>query len=175
VGMDYPVTCACGRTHRVSSGAAGTRLVCGCGRQVEVPSLHALRTQAGELTVSVELLLGALLRDGHFPEEKDCLRCGIPTTDICYALVVCERPEVRSKYDWSLSLVGLLFGHLVFSRRGEDRERGRNVSFRLPLRVCSDCTSRLRHPALVEAMRQVPLYGQLLEKYPQAEVSLERK
>src|SRR5262245_46347037 len=91
VESGYLVTCECGQAHRVSAGAAGTIFACNCGRQVEAPSLYALRRSAGEPTVSAELEIRALLQDGRLPEESMCLRCGTETADVGYALVVCER------------------------------------------------------------------------------------
>jgi hypothetical protein len=65
--MEYPVVCECGHTLRVTAGSAGSRLECQCGRVVDVPALHQLRGAAGEVDVSPELMVEALLRDGSLP------------------------------------------------------------------------------------------------------------
>jgi hypothetical protein len=170
----YPVHCACGCTHRVSAGAAGTLIACGCGRQLQVPTLRALRAAAGEPVASPEIEIRARLQDGQLPEERECVCCGVATDDVRHVGVVCERSEVSSKTDWNLRLLPLLAGWLVFTRSREVRERGRDISFQLPLRVCDLCARRLRGRRLVEAMRRVPAYTRLFEKYPHAEVTLER-
>jgi hypothetical protein len=125
--------------------------------------------------VSAELEIRALLQDGLLPEERECLRCGIVTPDVCRVLVVCERVEVQQPTGWSFQPLWLLLGWVVFSRPREGRERGRDVSFRLPLRVCRECAGQLRRSTLVEVLRQVPVYARLLDKYPHAEVQLERE
>jgi hypothetical protein len=179
--MGYPVTCACGCTHRVSAGAAGTLIACGCGRQVQVPSLRTLRAAAGEPVASPEMEIRARLQDGQLPEERECVCCGVATDDVSHARVVCERSEVSDTRlgdmeSFAIKLISLLLVPIgfFFSRRGEARERGRDISFRLPLRVCDLCARRLRGRRLVEAMRRVPAYTRLFEKYPHAEVMLER-
>jgi len=170
----YLVTCECGQAHNVTAGAAGTHVACGCGRQVAVPSLQALRRSAGEPTVSAELEIRALLQDDRLPEEPTCLRCGAETADVGHALVVCERPEVQGT-EWRFRLPPLLLGWLVWTRSGQAQERGRHVSFRLPLRLCRGCAARLWRSEVVELLRRVPVYGRLLEKYPHADVRLERE
>ena len=169
----YAVTCDCGRTHRVSAGAAGMLLACDCGRQVQVPTLRALRREAGEPVASPEMEIRALLREGTLPQERECLSCGTPTADVGHAEVICERSEV-SDTGWKWRLLPLLFGYLVFTRSGEARERGRDLAFRLPLRLCRDCAGRLRGAALVEVLRRVPVYARLIDKYPDADISLDR-
>ena len=59
--MKYEVRCECGKAHRVAGTDAGTSLRCPCGQTVEVPSLHQLRTAAGEFGVPPELMLSSLL------------------------------------------------------------------------------------------------------------------
>jgi hypothetical protein len=39
----YQLMCGCGRSHAVVSGQAGERLVCACGRKLEIPPLRQLR------------------------------------------------------------------------------------------------------------------------------------
>ncbi len=171
----YPVVCDCGYTHRVSEGSAGALLDCGCGRQVRVPSLRALRRAAGEPVATPEMEIRALLLDGDLPEEPDCLCCGMPTDDVCHAGVVCERSEVVGDTDWKLNLLPLLFGRLVFTRSRQTQDRGHDISFRLPLRICRECVQGLNRRTLVEAMRRVPVYDRLLQSYPHAEITLERR
>jgi hypothetical protein len=47
------------------------------------------------------------------------------------------------------------------------------VKYRLPLRVCPACARELRGTAEIKrALAKVPVYRQLLEKYPRAAVSV---
>jgi hypothetical protein len=48
------------------------------------------------------------------------------------------------------------------------------VRFRLPLRVCRDCTDQLRDAGVLKAtLLEVPVYAELLDKYPGAGLSLD--
>src|SRR5262245_19169169 len=44
--MDFPVQCDCGKQFVATDAMAGTRIPCGCGRQVSVPSLGEIRRQS---------------------------------------------------------------------------------------------------------------------------------
>ena len=171
---EYSVTCGCGRIHQVSGGAAGSVLSCACGNQLEVPSLAVLRRSAGEPVVSPEIEIRFLLQSKELPQEHNCLRCWAETTEISQVLVECERAEVSLSGEWNFSWLAFLFlGHLAFWRSTETKERGRNISFCLPLRLCRDCARQLGRSALIKVMCQVPVYARLLEKYPHAKVSLD--
>ncbi len=172
--MDYSVTCGCGRIIPVGPGSAGMRLECPCRRTVEVPSLHELRLAAGEVAVSADVVIETLLREGRLPEERDCVGCDLPTEDVSYAHVECARAEVR-KPGWTLNPLWLLVGYLVFKREGEVQVRGRDVAYRLPVRVCEGCARGLNNSGIRRLLEQVPLYAQLLAKYPRARVSLARQ
>src|SRR5262249_26516320 len=93
--VDYTISCECGQTHSVSAGAAGTRLSCSCGQQVEVPSLHVLRSRAGEATLGPELLITAAMQGGQLPASRTCIGCSAATSRIAPMWVVCEREEVK--------------------------------------------------------------------------------
>jgi hypothetical protein len=70
--------------------------------------------------------------------------------------------------------VGLLFGLLLalYSRR-EPEESGKDRSFTLPLRMCERCRPALTDvESVTRALRSVPLYRRLLDKYPRAVVTL---
>jgi hypothetical protein len=158
----------------VSGGAAGTRFTCGCGREVAVPSLHVLRKQAGEAVLGPELLIEAALRAGDLPSSPCCARCGEVTPDYAIVSAECERARVRES-GWVIHPLALLFGWLVINRPGPPRVLGRDLIFRLPLRVCDGCFSRLRSRDLRKALAREPLYRQLLDKYPHAGLSLSRE
>jgi hypothetical protein len=145
---------------------------CSCGRTLEVPPLSALRAQAGESVVAVELLLEALLHDGELPEEDACLRCSAPTQAVALVRVDCEKAEIR-KGSWNFDASMLVFGWLRWTRSAEVTVIGRDLSYRLPLRLCPACAARIRRGALRKCLLRVPIYARLLEKYPRAKIQLE--
>jgi transcription elongation factor Elf1 len=174
VATHYRVSCDCGRSHQVSGGDAGSHLPCGCGRTVDVPDLHTLRTSVGEPTISPELAIEMMMRDRQIPGDGTCLCCGAMTADICHVQVECERPEVN-KGGWKLNLLptlaGLLFGFVIWHREWNNEQvRGRHVAFRLPMRTCSACARSLSKTEIGTALRQINVYRQLLDKYPHASI-----
>lgn len=172
----YPVACECGKEHQVTGGQAGSSFPCGCGKVVEVPTLGALKRSVGQSAVSAELEIEHRLADGSLPEERNCVLCGARTPDTLMVSVECERSEVKSNFKW---WYWLLFPFLLFklivifayaTRRVE--RHGRDVSFRLPVRVCKPCQPQMRTAADArDALFQSELYARLLAKYPHAVVS----
>jgi hypothetical protein len=172
----YSVRCGCGKVHSVVTGQAGSRIGCTCGREVEVPSLSVLRREAGESSASPELVIESMLNAGELPQESRCVECHTITNDVAYFSVVCESTELKKPHGgcslasffilWSW--IGLLFGAL--RNEAESRVVGRNVSFRLPLRVCPICKEKSR-TAVKELLCRVPVYAHLLSKYPHATIT----
>jgi hypothetical protein len=179
--MQYQLECECGEKVMVRESAAGATEVCRCGRTLVVPSLHELRRQAGlpEPRLSPEKVVEVLLLARKLPEERHCLLCGDATDASISCRTECARAYVRSgQPPWWVYLLGFLtfgwLGVLVASASAkEDREWGEDRIFSLPLRVCTTCQPRLTGPAeLKAALGRVPVYRRLLEKYPNARVSV---
>ena len=177
--MTYTVTCECGKRHEVSTGDAGTTLNCSCGRAVSVPSLGVLRQQAGELGRSPEMILDSMLENGELPEDSFCVVCQARTDSVRYFEVECERVE-SVKVASLLSAVffviyGWIWGLLAYAsslrKEGTTPPRGRNVHYRLPLRICLVCDSKRDAASNKELLCRVPVYEHLLKKYPHAEIS----
>jgi hypothetical protein len=89
--------------------------------------------------------------------------------------VECERAEVRSDFKWwfwlfpPLALRFLMTS--MFSSRGDELQ-GRQVAFRLPVRVCTGCRPRVKSgEGAREALLRSGLYARLLAKYPHATVT----
>jgi hypothetical protein len=179
--MNLSILCECGESVSVTEGDAGSRVTCRCGRTVVVPSFRELRRQAG-VPVSKptpEMALEALLLAGKLPEEEECVLCSEVTSGCATCLVDCERAYVSDGRPHWLVWVAfyLAFGWigalLVWATRSEGTEWGKDRAFRLPLRICDRCRPRLHESgALRRALRDVPLYRQLLAKYPRATISL---
>jgi hypothetical protein len=180
--MSYSVACSCGQRLAVTQNEAGTQKPCACGREVAVPSLRELRQRAGEpVTRTPELVIQSMLRAGTLPDTSDCGLCASPTRDAILVLADCERREPRGSRSgaWfttllSFSLFGVIAGWVV-SRTAEDDVRvvGENVILKLPLRVCRFCQESIRANNLPTAMRRSQVYAQLLDKYPNARLSVE--
>jgi hypothetical protein len=180
--MRYRVSCECGDVVRVAEEAAGTVVSCYCGRAVQVPSLRALRRQAGVLepATSPEMAVEALLLAGELPEERHCVLCGTATNGVVLCRTECELARVEKSGPplWAVIAGFLTFGILgaaAVAATSSDSgvEWGKDRLFDLPLRVCDGCKARLADArALKDALCQAPLYRRLLAKYPRAKVSV---
>jgi hypothetical protein len=180
--MEYSIACECGRTLPVSAGEAGSLRLCQCGKEIVIPSLRALRQAAGQpVTETPELLVKSMLHENRVPDGDECVACAVRTDDIAIVRTDCEKKTIRwsgGKDGATAALIGLLFGPLFgwlfykSQRPDEAREIGRDLTYLLPLRLCFRCANRVRGSALKKAMRQVPLYDRLLQKYPRAILSI---
>lgn len=186
--MEYDVRCECGYCHLVSEGAAGTRILCNCGRTIAVPSLDAMRRDAGLLPVmpSPELVIESLLAAGLLPGTKNCISCGCESGQKITVLAECERawtPQAR-RSSWLSTAAMLLMAFVApitllfripMNDSGE-QEYGRDKIYPLPLPLCSECQSRpFSDFELKGLLRRIEDYRRLLEKFPEAKVSLQSK
>jgi hypothetical protein len=177
--MAYSVACECSRVHPVSVGDAGSTLTCTCGRNVSVPSLSVLRQQAGEFTASPEMILDSMLRNSELPGDPHCVVCHTSTDDIRHFKVVCERAEAKKElggcgYLAYMVFFGWVVGLFLAMKTNEEAGRtmhGRNVHYRLPLRLCHGCDSKRDEAGMKELLSYVPVYEHLLNKYPHATIS----
>lgn len=174
------LNCECGEQISVSEGSAGSKLSCRCGRILLVPSLTELRRRAGapEPRLPPEMIVETLLLAGKLPAESNCVLCGLATDGVVTCTTECERARVESgRPSWWAYLLGLLtFGWLgvgaVHALAGEAREWGQDRIFPLPVRICPACRPRLSGPAEAKGvLLRVPLYRDLLEKFPHARVA----
>jgi hypothetical protein len=176
--MKYPVPCECGQIHRVAATLAGSQLACACGREVAIPSLSKLKANAGQAPLSAELRIQHMLQLGMLPEERACRLCDVETDHTFYCWAVCEKVEVkagRRVHWWFVVLVALSMGLIwtvgtlliYIRRRADETEVGRDVRYRLPLRICNGCTARMTdYVTLKDTFWSVPVYRELLDKYP---------
>jgi hypothetical protein len=174
--MNYPLRCECGKQHRVAGTLAGSFISCDCGRQLKVPSLSRLKSHVGESALSPEVRLDQMLQLGMLPVETRCGCCGKETPNVVHFWVVCEQIEVydAARMNWFATILIALSFDFVSLLEHDDRERGSDIRLRLPLRVCDGCAPQLKEQAILEkAVWSIPVYGDLREKYPRAELSLE--
>jgi hypothetical protein len=166
----------------VNEAKAGGEVNCACGRAVRVPPLTELRVRAGlpPYHISPELLIEHLLGSGELPPDKHCLDCNRLTDCVMFVAVECERLrlEKRQSMLWYIPvylLTNWIVALALFDRerhRDHPKEYGRDKIYRLPLPVCENCHAKLRPRQAKEWLRRVPVYEQLLDKFPNAVVTL---
>ena len=177
--MRYPVRCECGKVYQFAAAQAGNHYTCPCGRVLVVPSLSRLKMAAGEEVLSPEVRLEQMLRLGMLPQQTRCVVCRAETVGTAHFWAICERTSVQQgpgRGPLGIAAGWFLFGWLSLIPRlyhaRDERVVGNDLRFRLPLRVCPTCVPSLDAPGrLEEAVLAVPLYADLLDKYPRAELA----
>ena len=186
--MEFHVECVCGQRIEVTAGMAGSEARCDCGVLHQVPGLSELRRAAGQdpyVTNAVEKI-NKMLAQGELPPGPNCMVCHSPAPATFTCEVVCEQSWVvrrgRGQGPSNPLLAGLalmftpFWLRLMLDRREADEPetRGRDVTVRVPLRLCGACRRSLgglrRSRAIKRLLRQVPVYEELLEEYPWAKV-----
>lgn len=185
--MKYEVCCECGKTHGVSAADAGATLTCVCGRRVNVPSLHELRTSAGQSVLSPALRIQSMLLENQLPGSRNCASCSRETDGLAMIRIECELGQVKGSATnaergfagcISALLGGWLLGAFVAGvvlggERGRLKQVGQDVECIVPLPVCDSCLSPVSNPELLRiALRQIPEYAMLLDQYPNARIVL---
>jgi len=135
---------------------------------------------AGEVVLSPEVRIEQMLQLGMLPQEDRCVICRKATSEKAYFWAACERAFVKQDPNRSLWVIipaWLLFGWwflLLLLLTREDQVHGTDVQFRLPLRVCSECRPDLTNTQTFhDAVYATPIYAELLEKYPDANLTFE--
>src|SRR5262245_65246464 len=92
-GSAFSVNCECGATIEVSASQAGGTISCRCGRTISVPRLSKLRMAKGLAAheTSVRDTIARMIRDGELPWGQCCAVTGMPTDDVMWFDVQCER------------------------------------------------------------------------------------
>jgi hypothetical protein len=176
--VNFRVDCECGIPLKVSEASAGGSVRCVCGRSVPVPPLRDLRVRAGlpPHNIAPEVLIEHLLASGELPPNKSCIECGTATEKMVYVVVECERIFIRTRggFSWRVFLVSLFLPvRFWYWEPREEKEYGRDKIYRLPLPVCGSCRPKLSGRTIADRLRQIPVYEQLLDKFPDAVVRLE--
>jgi hypothetical protein len=177
--MDYEVRCECRKTLGVSAADAGSSVRCACGRNVDVPPLHMLRTAAGEQGVSPAVQLQGMLLKNELPGTQRCACCHRDTDHLIRVSVVCEEVIVKEPSSKGAAVVGCmafgLVGGLIamfLSKLGQTPiQHGTQVSFIVPVRICEVCDHELTNSGAIRAaLRNTQAYAELLEEYPDAAI-----
>jgi hypothetical protein len=175
--MNFLVRCECGAPTWVSEGSAGAKIPCACGRTISVPALHQLREEIGLSPypgISPEMAIERLLAAGRLPADNLCVGCGKETEQVVQVRAECERAIIRGgRVSWLRLLLYILVAPvvLVIPRDGPPQEYGRDKIYWLPLVLCEDCQRAAQDPnVLWDYFQRVPLYRELLMKFPSARV-----
>jgi hypothetical protein len=172
----YQVTCECTKTHSVTLADAGASLPCGCGRRVEVPALHRLRLLAGESVFSPDVRIRALLHENRLPGTDKCACCGQRTDTLAQVWIQYEWEMRKHTNRWHnvagcLTLAFLGFGW--FKSSSETTVQGSDQTVVVPVCVCNGCRHKLEDKSwLREALCKTPDYADLLDRYPEARITL---
>jgi hypothetical protein len=137
-----------------------------------------MRTRAGfpGCDLSPDLVIERLLAAGRLPPSKACACCGAETDEVLRVVVECERAWVRRTggFSWAVLLLSALFlpVRIWLWEKCEEREFGKDKIYPLPLPVCLGCRSALCDTRSIKlALRKVPDYARLLDKFPNAKVT----
>jgi hypothetical protein len=124
------------------------------------------------------MVIERLLAAGRLPADNRCVGCGKETDRVTRVRAECERAVVRGGgVSWARLLLTILaapFGVLVIPRGGPEQEYGRDKIYSLPLVLCEPCQRAAQdRRVLWDYFQRVPLYYELLTKFPAAQVELE--
>jgi hypothetical protein len=178
--MKYEVRCECNKTHTVGAADAGSSLKCLCGRTIEVPPLHQLRTSEGTGAMSPLANIRSALLNNLLPGTRKCAVCGTESDNRCRVKVVCERVANQGGPSQA-EVVGCLLGPSLFGwlvallivggLRAQRESTGDEEAVIVPLPVCQACRPKLDNTGVLQkAVHQIPDYVALLECYPNAEI-----
>ncbi len=125
------------------------------------------------------MILDSMLQNQELPEDNCCVMCNTNTERVQHFEVVCEQAETKgSKFGWANAIAFVFFGWLFAAlsyvsvlRREAEAPQGRNVHYRLPLRICPVCDKKRNPAETKELLCRVPVYEHLLKKYPHAQIS----
>lgn len=180
--MSYFVDCPCGRRIDVVASQAGSSIACSCGAGLDVPTLTQLKRSAGEDHLSALDRIEQMLREGQLPPSDLCAYSGMPTKEIMFVAIECERAWIRGQEGDSLKVASMLLGavfgqlaHLFHLARadGDERTLGRATGVSVPLRIAREFEKDVRKCSqreLKRLLRTVQIYGRLLDDYPEATV-----
>jgi hypothetical protein len=171
----------------VAASSAGSSVECPCGQSVPVPRLSDLRDAAGQRRFETNTIdtVRRMIAEGTLPPSRECMLSGQTTDDIARIYVECERIWSREsgRKGWTFIFTAFFLPFwwlwIILSARMLDQrpeDFGRNTEVSIPIRVCREQQSRLRHMGsweLSELLRRIPIYAKLLDEYRGAKLSVE--
>lgn len=127
--------------------------------------------------ISPELMIEHLLAAGKVPGTRTCARCGSETDDLIQVVTECERSwsHETGGFSWLTLLLTTCFFPITiwFWEKRQETVYGEDKVYSLPLPVCMSCQPAMRNPkALKQGLHMVAAYARLLEKFPNAKVTV---
>jgi hypothetical protein len=119
-----------------------------------------------------------MIADGSLPWGETCMVSGSPTDEVLDVVVHCERVHAARESSKLMVLFALLSPILALLALREERREplGRETSVSVPLRVSSPFHRKLARRGsrgeLRRLLRSVPVYAELLDRYPDATVEI---
>lgn len=183
---DLALPCPCGRYVQVTAGQAGTNVRCECGTTLPVPKLADLRRLAGKdpYATNPAERIAKMERAGQLVLPDQCVACYMRTEGVLECIAVCEKKHTEVQADTSLAsrlfmilspVLYLLVKLFVPPADSEIKIHGHEVQAMLRLRLCANCRPSSSHfisrDTLVTWLRTVPIYAELLDLYPEAEIT----
>ena len=185
----FSTSCECGATLPVTAADAGSQVACQCGRTFRVPRLSELRRAQGMdgCESNVRDTIARMIREGSLPWGGACAMTGVPTHDVMFFDVQCERSYKKggglSKAGFALLVLSLfacfpvailmwVFAWDFLTTRVE--QVGRDTVITVPLRVSAAARAEVSGASearLKKLLSGVPVYLRLLTEYPDAVVT----
>jgi hypothetical protein len=141
-----------------------------------------LRTKRGAAAIPQITQVRAMLRNGVLPGTRACAVCRTETNSQCRVKVMCERVQTQQGPSQAEVAGCLLLAPLIglwvplamaLGLWAQRQNAGDEEAVIVPLPVCEACRPTLNDVnSLVKALRKIPDYAALLDRYREAEVTL---
>ena len=116
--------------------------------------------------------------DGELPRSNLCAQCGSVTPNVIHCSVECERPHTKGRGFLATVLLGLALTYWAFGALNREYRNtevyGEELLVDAPLALCNKCIADLRTGKLKlrDLLCREPLYAQLLNEYPVANIAV---
>ena len=179
--MSIPLACSCGQTVPVELSQAGGETACTCGQTMKIPSLSKLRELSGKSAYEAGVIdtINRMVSSGELPSGNRCAVSGEPTADVIDLYVEAERVSQIGTSLPHAALVAALCSPILAAvmMMQTPRDVGRETVVLTPLKVAAKYhrrVSRSGQRALKRWLKTVPVYAQLLQEYPRAQIVFAR-
>ena len=179
--MAVPLRCTCGRDLSVELSQAGGEVACECGETIAVPSLSKLRELSGKGAYEAGIIdtINRMIGSGELPWGDRCAVSGEPTSDAIDLYVEAERVFQGGSNTALIALLAVVCSPLLalILAQKPRQDVGRTTIVHTPLRVAARNQRRVlrwsSQRAIKRWLRSVPVYAELLNDYPRAQVVFE--
>lgn len=174
--MNLFVTCECGQKKEIIPANCGSSVNCICGKTIDVPRLSDVRRSCGQTPYATTIIerLHSMSRSNELPPTDRCCCCQSIAIENVSCIVQCESHAISGPGFWKTCVMIVLSPSwilsMLLSSFGTPEVHGRATAIRLPLPVCGLCKKKVlaSDAERKKALRNIPLYEELLLKYPDA-------